>query len=96
MVVTLPTSIRRFKDDDRGFLAWLRINPDGYFINSERNPRPNYLILHRPGCSHFTGNPALRWTRSYIKFCSANRAELEEWAIGTVGGEATLCPTCMG
>jgi hypothetical protein len=71
-------------------------NPDGYFVNCERNPKPNYLVLHRTGCSHFTRNPSPHWTRNYIKVCAPDRAELEQWATGTVGGEVTLCPTCLG
>jgi hypothetical protein len=96
MPAAFPPSITLFKDNDRGFYSWLQDNPKGYFINSERKPKPTYLILHRPNCSHFTGNPALHWTKDYVKFCSPNRRELEEWAVGTVGGEATPCPTCLG
>lgn len=96
MPTTLPGGITQFQDDDRGFLAWLERYPDGYFINSERNPKPRYLVLHRPNCSHFTRNPALHWTKDYVKFCSRDRGNLEAWAIDTVGGEVTLCPTCLG
>jgi hypothetical protein len=96
MPTTLPGGITPFQDNDRGFFAWLESNPDGYFINSERNPKPRYLILHRPNCSHFTGNPALHWTKDYVKFCSRDRRNLEAWAINTVGGEVSLCPTCLG
>jgi hypothetical protein len=53
MPAALPSGITPFKDNDRGFFAWLQSNPDGYFINSERNPKPRYLILHRPNCPHF-------------------------------------------
>jgi hypothetical protein len=96
MSATLPSGIRCFRDDDRGFHTWLEDNPDGYFINTERDPKPGYLVLHRTECSHFTRNPALHWTKDYIKFCSGNRRMLEGWAIDTVGGEATICPTCLG
>jgi hypothetical protein len=85
-----------FKDDDRGFQDWRGSHPVGYFVNCDRKPRPAYLVLHTSGCSHFTGNPARHWTRSYIKICAPRRAALEQWATGTVGGDVTLCPTCMG
>jgi hypothetical protein len=96
MAAALPPGITSFQDDDCGFFAWLEGNPDGYFINSERNPGPGYLVLHRASCSHFTGNVALHWTKDYVKFCSPARRDLEEWAAGAVGGEATLCHTCFG
>jgi HB1, ASXL, restriction endonuclease HTH domain len=96
MFAALPQSITNFRDDDGGFFAWLEGNPDGYFVNSERKPKPTYLVLHRSGCPHFTGGSALQWTKDYVKFCSPDRGDLEEWAIGTVGGEVTLCRTCFG
>jgi hypothetical protein len=95
MLTALPPGITHFQDNDRGFYAWLESNPDGYFVNSERHPNPTYLVLHRPNCSHFTGNPALHWTKDYVKFCSSDRRDLEDWATGTVGGEVTLCTTCL-
>jgi hypothetical protein len=96
VVSSRPPGIELFKDDDDGFLEWLQDNPDGYFINSERNPKPTYLVLHRPSCPHFKSGSALHWTKDYIKFCSRGRGELEDWAAGTVGGEATLCRSCFG
>jgi len=96
MLTALPQSATVFRDDDSGFFEWLDENPGGYFINSERNPRPTYLVLHRPSCPHFKGSPKLKWTKDYVKVCSSDRVELEEWASETVGGEVTLCRTCFG
>jgi hypothetical protein len=93
---TAMASIEHFKDDDRGFFDWLAGNPDGYFINAERRPKRNYLVLHRPSCPHYKGESSLNWTKDYVKFCSANRSDLEEWAINTIGGEVTLCRSCFG
>jgi hypothetical protein len=91
-----PPGVRLFQDDDRGFFDWLLANPDGYFVNSERNPRPSYLVLHRTSCSHFTGTPSLHWTKDYVKHCCTDRRALEEWAHDCVGGHVTHCPTCLG
>jgi hypothetical protein len=95
MSVALPAGVLLFQDDDRGFFGWLEGNPGGYFVNSERNPRPAYLVLHRSDCSHFTGNPALHWTKDYVKHCSSDRRDLEQWASDAVGGQVTPCPTCL-
>jgi hypothetical protein len=95
MLATLPPSIVKFRDDDDGYFSWLEDHPDGYFINSERNPKPKYLVLHRPNCPHFTRNPELHWTRDYIKLCSSDRDALQEWASNTAHGEMTLCGTCF-
>jgi len=91
-----PPSLTVFRDDDDGFTAWLDEHPGAYFINSERRPKPTYLVLHQPSCQHFTRNPSVHWTRDYIKICSPSRCDLELWATDTVGGEVTLCSACFG
>ncbi len=98
MTVDYPPNVTRFKDDDSGFLTWLDDHPAGYFINADRNPKPKYLILHRPGCPHIDRARSLHLTKDYIKICADDRAALEEWASGSVGGEPTLCPSssCFG
>ena len=95
MLTDHPENIAVFKDDDSGFVSWLDDHASGYFINSERNPKPNYLVMHRPSCPHFDRRPGVRWTKDYIKICCCSRDDLEEWAAGTVGGVATLCSKCF-
>ena len=95
-LAALPPAITCFRDDETGFVNWRDGHPDGYIVNSERNPRPSYLVLHRATCGHLTSPNPLRWTKDYIKFCSLGRTDLEEWAKVDVGGEVTLCPTCLG
>jgi hypothetical protein len=91
----LPPAIICFQDDETGFVNWRDGHPDGYIVNSERNPKPSYLVLHRATCRHLTSPNPLRWTKDYIKFCSLGRADLEDWARGDVGGEVSFCPTCL-
>ena len=96
MLSNTPQGFMIFRDDEDAFFEWLEEHPDGYFVNTERNPKPNYLVLHKPECPHFTGTKWLHWTKDYVKVCSTHRSELEEWAINTVGGEVTLCRSCFG
>jgi hypothetical protein len=96
MLTTTPQSFTTYRDDDDAFFDWLNDNPEGYFINTERNPKPNYLVLHRPQCPHFKGSESLHWTKDYVKICSLDRTELEQWASDIVGGEVTLCRSCFG
>ena len=95
MTAAYPPNVTPFRDDDQGFLTWLGEHPVGYFINADRNPKPKYLILHRPGCPHIDRARGLHLTKDYIKICADDRAALEEWATGSVGGEPTLCPPCF-
>ena len=39
-----------FRDDDAGYLEWLASNPQGFVLNTHRNPHPNYLRLHTATC----------------------------------------------
>lgn len=85
-----------FRDDDDGFHSWLDAHDGAFLINAERNPKPNYLVLHIAGrCGHFDRSPSVHWTRDYIKICSDRRDQLEGWAEQSVGGEVTLCRSCF-
>ncbi len=95
MITSHSRAITHFMDDDAGFLDWIEANPDGYFVNTERNPKPNYLVLHRSSCPHLKGGSDLHWTKDYVKFCSTDSGELEEWAARSVGGGPTLCHSCF-
>lgn len=90
------TTVETYIDDDRGYLAWLDAHPNGYVLNTHRNPQPSYLRLHRADCVSISGQPAngARWTATYVKRCGS-RAELSAFAA-TVGGEVWECPTCLG
>lgn len=90
-----PPGVTIFRDDDDGFFEWLEAHPGGYFVNTERNPKPHYLVLHRPQCPHYKSSKPQQWTKAYVKACSADRADLEQWANDEVGGEVTLCPRCF-
>jgi hypothetical protein len=89
--------VETFKDDDDGYLAWLRAHPDGFVLYTYRNPRPNYLRLHTASCRNITGVPAngARWTVTYVKRCGA-RGELEDFAQRVVGVASGSAPTCLG
>ncbi len=91
-----PQSFTIFQDDDDGFLDWVEAHPDGYIINADRNPKPSFLVLHNSPCRHIDGTQGVERTKNFVKVCSDDRNELEEWAVNTVGGEVTLCRTCFG
>lgn len=84
-----------FIDDDSGYLRWISQNPDGYVVNTYRNPMPTYLILHRAMCRTISGNPARgrQWTGEYMKVCGS-LPELRTWASQVVQGELRRCQLC--
>ncbi len=68
-----------FKDDDNGYLQWVNTNQKGFVVNTNRQPNPEYLIVHLATCYTITGTPTggINWTKDYIKICSLDRMELD-------------------
>jgi hypothetical protein len=85
-----------FRDDDTGYLAWLAAHPRGFVLNSNRSPRPDYLILHRATCRTISGKPTRGgpWTGPYIKVCGDDPLEIAAWAGATVGAPPRRCRVC--
>jgi len=88
--------MRRFRDDDEGYIHWLQEHPEGFVVNTYRRPSRNYLILHRTECPHISvrRDESRRWTVDYIKVCAANVQDLQNWARDEVGGALARCRTC--
>lgn len=85
-----------FREDDEGYLDWVRQNPEGFVINSGPQPGNAVRILHRADCGTITGKPAKggRWTYQYKKVCWPDRAGIDRWAQRTEGGSLRLCGVC--
>jgi hypothetical protein len=91
----MMSGMQRFVDDDRGYLAWLARNPDGFVINTGRTPTAGHLMLHLAGCRTINGRPArgATFTGDYSKLCG-ERGELEAYAR-QLGGPVTTCGLCL-
>jgi hypothetical protein len=89
-------TVERFIDDDPGYLAWNRTHSRGYLLNVSRTPNKNYVVLHKTTCSHISGRPSrgVSWTTDPIKVCAETKEELDEWAMATVGVNASRCGSC--
>jgi hypothetical protein len=86
------------RDQDAGYIAWLRAHPDGFVVNTHLPPGPGYLILHRASCKTISRDlPGVRsWTRRYGKACASTSGELHDWAAREVGGWLHSCGLCGG
>lgn len=94
----LPTSaqISLFRDVDEEYRQWVDAHANGYILNCERQPRARYLLLHRTNCG-WIKRPIVngdRLTAAYIKVCSDDFVNLEEWAKQTTGGDVRRCGLC--
>jgi hypothetical protein len=92
----LSLFVYEFKDDDAGYLAWVKKYRHGFVLNAARSPRSDYLVLHKSICHTITGKPTVgdRWTDQYIKICSMSRADLWNWANREAGGDVQPCAFC--
>jgi len=96
----LVESIQVFMDNDSAFLQWVLDNPCGFVVNCYEKPSPKYLILHTAKCKTIRrlvkrdGNWVSNWTKPFIKVCSTDITQLEEWAKTQVGGELQPCGVC--
>lgn len=90
-------AVEVFKDDDGGYLRWLRAHYTGYVINAERALTPKaYLKLHQAACETISGQPpgGAAWTGPNIKACADSKTELRRWAREEVGAPLSACGTC--
>lgn len=83
-------SIRRFagEDEAESFRDWVAQKPRGYVLNSDKGLSDRGSTrLHRAGC--FTLEPGFgggtRQIADYIKVCSPEPKELNEWAVANLG-----------
>jgi hypothetical protein len=47
--------VRRFVDDEAGYLAWLAGHPSGFILNLLRSEGAGALMLHRTTCPTISG-----------------------------------------
>jgi hypothetical protein len=89
-------NVTRFDQNDRGYLDWLAVNPNGYVINIERSVSGSDARLHRASCRTISGQPSRgnTWTGPYIKVCSNDIAALDGWATEATGAPIRRCGIC--
>lgn len=82
--------VRKFAGEDaqEPFRAWVANRPRGYVLNTDVGLSERASTrLHRAGC--FTLEPGFgggnRQTADYIKVCSPEPKELNEWAVANLG-----------
>ncbi len=85
-----------FRDDDAGYLDWLGTHSYGYVVNIARRYSVAAARLHRADCRTINGqNPHNGpWTGPYVKICTEQLPDLEQWVTDTLGEPVSLCGTC--
>jgi hypothetical protein len=75
----------------------MRRHPGGVVVNTRRRLDPGYMVLHRACCFHIMvhENPAAFTGSGYIKACSNDPGELEDWVRKQGGrGFTKRCSHC--
>ena len=89
-----------FKNDDKGYFAWLMAHPAGYVLNVRREPDLDYVVLHRATCGTISSrkrSDGAYTCKGFRKWCSdqlaglAGAAKLEGRKDGTFSKECGLC-----
>ncbi|GAB7069396.1 hypothetical protein JCM12141A_36850 [Mycolicibacterium hodleri] len=90
------TGCIEFRDDDSGYLAWLAANQQGHVINIARSHNTSQARLHAASCRTIGNRTPMgsSWTGPYVKVCAEFRADVEQWAVETVGQSIDPCGTC--
>jgi hypothetical protein len=91
-----------FDGNDDAYKAWLVANPDGYVVNTRRNFRPAYMVLHTARCGavqNYTGvmRKGAFTERTYVKVCARDVNDLRNWVRlhGRRNGEfSKRCERC--
>jgi len=89
------TLLVQFRDDDAGYLAWLVSHPEGYVINIARSHNATEARIHHAACRTISSSLGGAWTGPYEKVCAPHLADLEQWAIETVGQSIRPCGRCQ-
>jgi hypothetical protein len=89
--------IQLFDKSETEYLAWVRSHPTGYVVNLDRvGIRAEYPMVHL--ASHkLVSSPAFtNYTDGdYIKVCSENLVELEQWSLAKSRRRLAHCKVCM-
>jgi hypothetical protein len=74
--------LRKFENDENGYLAWVQGHPDGYIVNiDDPQVTPQYPMVHAASHKSLSSSARTNYTTGrYFKVCSERLEELEVWA----------------
>jgi hypothetical protein len=84
-----------FKDDDIGYLNWIRDNHNGFVVNCMPTSFGEKLTLHRARCHTITKHhKSSTTTHGHTKTCSNDKEELVKWTAESFGRKPFPCEVC--
>ncbi len=89
--------LQQFIDNDAGYWVWLEKNPNGYVLNTNKNPSANYVKIHNASCWTIRRQGENYTHGDFQKICATGRNEIAHWVLAvTQGGEPSECGICFG
>ena len=77
-------SVLVFDAGDTPYVDWMRLNPDGFVLNTHPSDGSSYVRFHRSSCRHIARPEIAKadayTTHAYIKVCSNSLSELIDWS----------------
>lgn len=88
--------MQHFANDDAGYLNWIAENPEGFVLNVERSPRPEYLVLHRATCAWIAKprDDGAYTDRGYQKVVASDLNELRGFARRAGRADGSFSKAC--
>lgn len=88
--------MHEFRDDDLGYVDWIRAHPDRHVINIARSYNPSDARVHHASCPWITGqiSRGVTLTGPFVKGCAESLDELALWPTGQVREQILPCRTC--
>ena len=86
-----------FHNDERGYAAWMYVNPDGYVFNHFGGRDSGYNVVHRARCSFLRRAVDVGARTTVPKVCGEKREEVEAEASRLRDGPRGWkhCGVCM-
>ncbi len=92
--VERKTGMPQFTDDDPGYMRWLVRNPNGWVLNADRQPKADYLVLHRSTCWTISRSSVRYTSGDFLKRCDSDPQNLSDWAVSQTGNTPDVCQKC--
>lgn len=86
-----------FDNDEEGYIRWVLAHPGGLVVNVDRAQKvPHYPMVHSARHKSISSQKIGNFTTGlFIKICSADLNELDDYSQSKYGRPLNYCSICM-
>ena len=87
-----------FDNDEEGYTRWVLAHPEGFVVNVDRAQKvPHYPMVHQATHKLISSQEIGNFTTGkFLKICSADLQELDNYSQSKYGRSLNYCSVCMG